>query len=154
MQQEVDGVVQQLRLHVSTYAATPAACLPACLPEFPLAAIFKCGASPCSKSAFQSSPSTIRQIVQQLEVRHSVSHVWDEAKRAVQVCIFRNSLRRALKGISQALERLEGRQAGAGDTVQVCRAITTVVGQIAQSLHRLQQVGLPQATCPPHSHPG
>ena len=69
-----------------------------------------------------------------------------------QVCIFRNSVRRALKGISQALERLEGGQAGAGDTVQVCTAVTTVVGQIAQSVHRLQQVGLSRATCPPRSY--
>ena len=67
----------------------------------------------------------------------------------VQVCIFRNSLRRALKGISQALERLEGGQAGAGDTVPVCRAVTTVVGQIAQSLHRLQQVGHFSTSSPP-----
>lgn len=67
-------------------------------------------------------------------------------KLALQVCIFRNSVRRALKGISQALERVEGSQAGAGDTVQVCRAVTTVVGQIAQSVHRLQQVAPPHAT--------
>lgn len=64
-----------------------------------------------------------------------------------QVCIFRNSVRRALKGISQALERLEGGQAGAAGTVQVCRAVTTVVGQIAQSVHRLQQVRSP-TSCP------
>ena len=127
--------------------------LPACL-SFPLLLSSNMEPHHAVRVLIKALPSTIRQSVQQLEVRHSVSHVWDEAKRAVQVCIFRNSLRRALKGISQALERLEGRQAGAGDTVQVCRAITTVVGQIAQSLHRLQQVGLPQATCPPHSHPG
>jgi len=58
-----------------------------------------------------------------------------------QVCIFRNAIRRALKGISEALDRLEGSQAGAADTLQACRAVTTVVGQIAQSVHRLQQVG-------------
>ena len=57
-----------------------------------------------------------------------------------QVCIFRNAIRRALKGISEALDRLEGSQAGAADTLQACRAVTTVVGQIAQSVHRLQQV--------------
>ncbi|KAL0038795.1 hypothetical protein WJX79_008220, partial [Trebouxia sp. C0005] len=61
----------------------------------------------------------------------------------LHVCIFRNSIRRALKGISEALERLEGSQAGAADTLQACRAVTTVVGQIAQSVHRLQQVCLP-----------
>lgn len=64
----------------------------------------------------------------------------------VQVCIFRNAVRRALKGISQALERLEGGQAGAGGTVQVCRAVTTVLGQIAQSVHRMQQVA-PSHAC-------
>lgn len=57
-----------------------------------------------------------------------------------QVCIFRNAVRRALKGISEALERMEGSQAGSGDTLQACRAVTTVVGQIAQSVHRLQKV--------------
>lgn len=67
-------------------------------------------------------------------------------KLVVQVCIFRNAVRRALKGISHALERLEGGQAGAGGTVQVCRAVTTVVGQIAQSVHRMQQVG-PSDAC-------
>ena len=56
-----------------------------------------------------------------------------------QVCIFRNSVRRALKGISEALERLESSQAGGADTRQACRAVTTVVAQIAQSVHRLQQ---------------
>ncbi|DBA99968.1 TPA: hypothetical protein ACH3X1_013841 [Trebouxia sp. C0004] len=61
----------------------------------------------------------------------------------LHVCIFRNAIRRALKGISEALERLEGSQAGAADTLQACRAVTTVVGQIAQSVNRLQQVCLP-----------
>ena len=64
-----------------------------------------------------------------------------------QVCIFRNSVRRALKGISQALERVEGSQAGAADTAQVCRAVTTVVAQIVQSVQRLQQV-IPLNACP------
>ncbi|KAL0051470.1 hypothetical protein WJX82_008099 [Trebouxia sp. C0006] len=61
----------------------------------------------------------------------------------LHVCIFRNAIRRALKGISEALDRLEGSQAGAADTLQACRAVTTVVGQIAKSVHRLQQVCLP-----------
>ena len=60
----------------------------------------------------------------------------------MQVCIFRNSVRRALKGISQALEKLEGGQAGASQTLQACRAVTTVVGHIAQTVHRLQQASI------------
>ena len=78
-------------------------------------------------------------------------HLWETLPSVdlAQVCIFRNSVRRALKGISQALERLEGGQAGAAGTVQVCRAVTTVVGQIAQSVHRLQQVSQ-DLTCPSH----
>ena len=68
----------------------------------------------------------------------------------VKVCIFRNSVRRALKGINQALARLEGGRAGAGGTLQVCRAVTTVVAQLAKSVHRLQQVGLCDAACPRH----
>ena len=68
-----------------------------------------------------------------------------------QVCIFRNAIRRALKGISEALDRLEGSQAGAADTLQACRAVTTVVGQIAQSVHRLQQVS-PVAVASSCSH--
>lgn len=59
---------------------------------------------------------------------------------AVQVCIYRNSVRRALKGIAHALEDLDGSQAGAAETGQVCQAVITVVTQIAQSLHQLQLV--------------
>lgn len=60
----------------------------------------------------------------------------------VQVCIYRNSVRRALKSIAQALEQLETSQTGAAETAQVACAVMTVVTQIAQSLHRLQIVSL------------
>lgn len=58
----------------------------------------------------------------------------------LQVCIYRNSVRRALKSIAQAVEQLEATQAGAAETAQVARAVMNVVTQIAQSLHRLQLV--------------
>jgi len=74
-----------------------------------------------------------------------------ENSMLAQVCIFRNAIRRALKGISEALERLEGSQAGAADTLQACRAVTTVVAQITQSVHRLQQVS-PVAAASSFSH--
>jgi len=74
-----------------------------------------------------------------------------ENSMLAQVCIFRNAIRRALKGISEALERLEGSQAGAADTLQACRAVTTVVAQITQSVHRLQQVS-PVAAASSCSH--
>ena len=60
----------------------------------------------------------------------------------LQVCIYRNSVRRALKSIAQALEQLELSQSGAAETAQVAQAVMTVVSQIAQSLHRLQMVSL------------
>lgn len=58
----------------------------------------------------------------------------------VQVCIYRNSVRRAMKSIAQAVEQLEATQAGAAETADVARAVMNVVTQIAQSLHRLQLV--------------